>query len=266
MCAQTSSPAIPPLASPRVRFEGITVLSLQEQKALVEEVLEQFSSETWQQAPESLAQTLQAAVLQAYQQKGYWKAQARAVWENSPSAELVVRAGVEGVSYMLKDVRWSGAILFPEDELRQQLAMQPGDVLQRSRILAGAAALQRFYDAHGYKNYAVMPELEFEEAPHNAILHIVVQKDGQLRFRNLAVLGLERPHAEKLERQWAQMRGQPYSPDKLRSFLQKVLHTRPGQDPLDYSASDVDLDAHSVDVRITFIPRASQAEVSAPKP
>jgi outer membrane protein assembly factor BamA len=206
--------------------------------------------------------------LQAYQQKGYWRAHVAAEWENasSTSAELVVRALEEGPFFVLKDVRWSGATVFPEEELRLQLAMQPGDVLDRARILSGMASVQRFYETHGYKNYTATPELEFEEGTHAAILHIAVEEDGLLRFRNLAVLGLERPHAEKLERQWEQMRGELYSPDKLRSFLQKVLHTRPGQDPLDYSASDVDLDAHSVDVRITFIPKAAQAEANAPKP
>jgi hypothetical protein len=63
-----------------------------------------------------------------------------------------------------------------------------------------------------------------------------------------------------LQQEWEQMREQPYSPERLRVFFGKFSRQLPaGVDPLDYSTSSVDLDAHTVDILVRFAP-PTQAE------
>jgi len=270
--AQSPLPARREAAQSAIRdvtFENVTVLSSDLQSQIVRSLQSESRSWLGQQSPEMLATFIDQAVLQAYEDEGYWRAKVstQVTWVRGQGAGRQVDARIsaisEGKQYWIKDIRWSGATVFPEEVLARELPVHQWEFLDRSRLAAGMDSVRRLYVLRGYLASSITPEMEFDDATHNIILTLAVNEDKLFYFRNLSVEGLDRTTTRQLETGWAEMREQPYSEEKLRGFLQRSFSPqRLSGDPLDYSISDIDLDTHTVDIQLSFDP-VTQAEKTA---
>ena len=252
-----------------VTFDNVSALSSDEQQAIVRKLQHQSPAWLGQQTPDSLARFVGTTALEAYQDNGYWRANisAEATWAQGESGDhpvdVRIRAINEGEPYWIKDIQWTGVTVFPKSELLQAFSLRPWELMIRTREVAGIDAVRRLYVAHGYLAATLNPQMQFDDAAHSVSLTLAVEEDKLFYFRDLSVAGLDRESTRQLESGWERMREQPYSTENLRDFFQRYFHPRqPGMDPLEYSTSNIDLNTHTVDIRISFAP-VTQAERTA---
>jgi outer membrane protein assembly factor BamA len=270
--ASAQDAALPhPGSSPRqvirdVTFQDVTVLSPREQQDIAL-TLRRYNPE-WVaiQSSEQLANFIAAKVLAVYQEKGYWRAKvsARVSWvagdEGQQLLDVLISPVNEGEQYWLKEIRWTGVAVFPEEELLRMMPVHPWELISRAKVAEGLEVVRKLYASHGYFAYRALPEIEFDDAAHSVSLDIAVEEDSPFRFGNLSVAGLDKAASQEMLQGWVQMREQLYSQEHLRGFFEKFYRpARPGVDPLDYSTSSVDLDTHKVDIQVSFSP-PTQAE------
>jgi len=251
-----------------VSFENAGLLSSLQQQAITRHLQDADPNWVASQSLETLAAFVQNMVLVAYQDNGYWRAKvsAKVTWvagEDPPRhVDVIVTALNEGDQYWLRDVRWTGATVFQNDELLGLMPIHRWDLMSRTKVAEGLDTIHKLYASRGYLAFSAVPQVDFDDQLHCVSLNIAVQEDSPFHFGNLSVSGMDRAVSKELQQEWVQLREQAYSPEKLREFFAKFLPPLPpGTDPLDYSTSNVDLDTHTVDILLSFSP-TTQAEKS----
>jgi outer membrane protein assembly factor BamA len=252
-----------------ITFENMSVLSSQRQNEIVRRLQQQNPAWLGEQTPQMLATFIDKAVLEAYQDEGYWRAKvsSQVTWVRGQGADRQVDASItairEGEPYWVKSINWSGAGVFPENVLLHALGIHPWEVMTRTDLATGMNAVRRLYITQGYLASTVTPQMDFDDTVHCVSLTLVVDEDKLFYFRNLSVSGLDRTTTRLLEANWEEMRQQPYSEERLRNFCARYLSPQHlTGDPLDYSSSSVDLNTHTVDIQFSFDP-VTQAEKTA---
>ncbi len=243
-----------------VTFEKVTALSGEEQRKIVQRLEREDPDWVTKQTPDALANFIENTVLGVYQDRGYWRAKlsTKVTWVDGrgPQRQLdaLVTAIDEGEQYWLKQIRWTGVTALPEDELDRLFPLHPWELVSRAKLKEGLETVRKVYASRGYIAYGAVPQTEFDDTAHSISLTIAVQEDSPFRFRNLSVAGLDKTASQELQRRWLEMRDEVYSPDKLHGFFEKFLPGMRPQDALDYSTSNIDLDSHTVDILVNFLP------------
>jgi outer membrane translocation and assembly module TamA len=249
-----------------VTFVRSGVLSLDEQNRIAAQLKKRHlgqEADLWGSAVEALQ-----VVRLAYSEHGYFKvgvtAMIASVSEAGDDRQVDIRLSVidDGEQYWLREIRFTHATAFPEDQLLSVIPLRAGDVFHQDKMAKGLQALRAFYAAKGYLSFTSTTETEFDDAVHSISVHIDVDEGSQFQFRNLFLSGLDEIRTRQIEHEWEQLRGQAYSPELLRSFYQKCFGPVPvGADPLEYSAGQLDVAGHAVDIRISLLPESSSGEV-----
>ena len=172
----------------------------------------------------------------------------------SRQVDVAISASDEGKPYSLKEIRLTGATVFPSAQLLALIAIHPGELMSRTQFERGLDAMRELYATRGYIAFAAIPRVEFEDDKHLVRMEITVQEDSPFHFGNLSTEGLDRATSQELQQAWARMGKQFYSPEKLSSLLHRSLALPDGVDPLDYSSSNFNFDTHTVDVKISAPP------------
>jgi outer membrane protein insertion porin family len=251
-----------------VSFEEAAALTPREQQDIALSLRRYNPDWVTAQTSEQLANFIASKVLAVYQEKGYWRARvsAKVSWvtgeDGQPQVDALIRPLEEGEQYWLKEIRWTGMTVFPENELVSMMPIRPWELISRDRVAEGLEVVRKLYAARGYFAYRALPEIEFDDAAHSVTLQIAVEEDQPFRFGNLSVSGLDKAASQAMQQGWVQMREETYSQDRLRSFFEKYFrNSRPGVDPLNYASSSVDLDTHTIDIQVSLSP-TTQAEKS----
>jgi outer membrane protein assembly factor BamA len=252
-----------------VTFEKVQALSGEEQRKIVQQLDREDPDWVARQTPEALASFIEGKVLAVYQDRGYWRAKVstKVTWVPGKGAQrqmdALITAIDEGEQYWLKQVRWTGVTALPEEELIRLFPLRPWELMSRAKVTEGLETIRKLYASRGYIAYGATPQTEFDDANHSVSLTIAVQEDRPFHFRNLSIAGLDKAASQDLQRNWLQMREQLYSPDNLRGFFEKFFPgMRSGLDALDYNTTNIDLDTHTVDILVSFLPttQAQKAE------
>ena len=256
------------LAGPAIRsvtFERIAVLSATDRQKIAQTLQQKDQAWVSRQSSDVLASFVKSAVLAAYRDQGYWRANvsANVRWRKGSKAtrqaDVRIRAIDEGAQYSLREIRFTGATVFPTAELLGLMPIHARDTISRTRVENGLEAMRELYIARGYVAYTATPHAEFDDSAHTVVLNIAVQEDSPFRFGNLTTDGIDEATSLELRQAWTQMRDQSYSAERLRSLLRKSFALPSDADPLDYSVSNLDFDTHTVDVLVSF-PPTTQAE------
>lgn len=260
--------ADPDTAIRQVSFENVTALFSEDQQKLTQMLREKDRDWVTSRTPVQLSNFIEDQVMALYRDRGYWRAKisAKVTWVHGTGTQRQVDALVtavnEGEQYWLKEVRWNGVAAFQERDLIKTLGLRPWDLVSRSKLSSGLEAIRKLYASRGYIAFSAVPETQFDDTAHCITLQIGVREEGPFHFGTLSIEGLDHGSSRKLQQVWQQMHEQPYSPEKLRGFFEKfVPGMPPGADPLDYSNSSIDLDSHTVDIFLSFLP--AQAEKRA---
>ena len=262
--AATPTPAS--ISVRNVTFVKTGMLSLEEQNQIAAQLKKPDQAQTvdlWRSAVEALQ-----VVRAAYSEHGYFKVGVTAmiapVSEAGDDRQVDIKLSVidDGEQFWLREIRFGHATAFPEQQLLSVIPLRAGDVFQRDKVARGLQALQALYAANGYLNFTSTSETEFDDGARSISVHIDFNEGSQFQFRNLSLAGLDENRTRQIEQEWAQLKGQAYSPELLRNFYTKCFGPLPaGVDPLEYGGGQVDVAAHAVDIRISFLPESSSGEV-----
>jgi outer membrane protein assembly factor BamA len=256
------------VASPAIRsvtFERTAVLSATDRQNIAQILQQKDPAWVSRQSSDALASFIKSAVLAAYRDQGYWRANVSTNirWRRGSKAarqvDVRIRAINEGARYSLKEIRFTGATVFPTVELIGLMPIHAQDPISSRSVEKGLEAMRELYVARGYVAFTATPHAEFDDSAHTVALNITLQEDSPFRFGNLTTDGIDEATSLELRQAWTQMRDQSYSAEKLRSLLRKSFALPSDADPLDYSVSNLDFDTHTVDVLVSF-PPTTQAE------
>jgi TonB family protein len=91
------------------------------------------------------------------------------------------------------------ALVIPEGELRQQMQLRTGDVLNVQQIRDGIEAMTRRYGARGYANATIVPQFMFDRKHHSIAATFHVHEGNQYHVESFHVLGLDSKTIQNLE-------------------------------------------------------------------
>jgi hypothetical protein len=158
-----------------------------------------------------------------------------------------------GARYSLGEVRFANAregqpLVFSENELRERLAMKPGEILDASRVRRGLKELTALYGSRGYIDMTPEPELDIDS--DTAVIKMVIKIDEGKPYRigKIEFLGLT-------EKAQAALRPQLKSGDIFNERdLNELLRQNKPLLPMDASRDDVGLERESREgvVNLTF--------------
>jgi outer membrane protein assembly factor BamA len=104
---------------------------------------------------------------------------------------------VAGITVLNEDS--AHALLIPEEQLRQQFQLRPGDVFDTSKLRAGINGMQRLYGALGYADMTATPAVDFDNKNHSVSLKMEVHEGNQYHVESLEVVGLDSETKQLLE-------------------------------------------------------------------
>lgn len=132
---------------------------------------------------------------QALQNDGYYKAVVRphvgVISSGSMGEQVWLTFHItEGLQYRVEQVQLVHPHVFPIAELRNQFPLQGGDIFDMSKLRVGIAALTALYEAHGYINCVVTPDIHADGA--HKLVSIILQFDEGHQFKvgSVRILGL----------------------------------------------------------------------------
>jgi len=203
--------------------------------------------------------TAEELVREAYQDKGYFKADVsaelvpiRAPGINSRALILHVRPGRQ---YHLVSVSWRGMTVFSESELAKLIPVRAGELFNRAKIANGLEAVRKLYDSEGYINFTSIPTPQIDDEVGTVDFEIDIDEGGQFYFGELEVEGMQEAHRRLLLSAWEGVRGQPYNTveaDKFfnRFFRSPLPHITPG----DYTIRNIDTHNRLVNYSLQLTP------------
>jgi outer membrane protein assembly factor BamA len=109
-----------------------------------------------------------------------------------------------GTKYSLDEIRFANAqagqpLIFPESELRESFAMEPGDLMDASRVRGGLQRLIALYGSRGYID--MTPEPEFDIDGESARMLIKIDEQKPYRIGQIEILGLTEKAQAALRKQ-----------------------------------------------------------------
>ncbi|MCP5458813.1 MAG: outer membrane protein assembly factor BamA [Gammaproteobacteria bacterium] len=113
----------------------------------------------------------------------------------------------EGQPYVIKEIRLSGNLLVPEDDLRALLTVHPGDTFSRSAVLDSVGKIGDRLGDEGYAlaNINTVPELD--EKNKEVTLSFVIDPGKRMYVRRIDFEGNTKTQDEVLRREMRQSEG-----------------------------------------------------------
>ena len=121
----------------------------------------------------------------------------------------------EGEKYSLSDIKFSGDLVFPEEELQKELTLAPDETFSRARISSSTKALKDKLGSEGYAfaEVDVIPQLGDKD--NTAALNFQVKPGKRVYVRRINFYGNSKTRDEVLRREMRQMEGGWYSTPKV---------------------------------------------------
>ena len=177
---------------------GQTGLTPVEQEAIVASVKDKAVDD----APQWL-QRLEERIQDAWQQRGYFKAeikaQTRLVSERPSEKTFAVMAHVEsGRLYRLGDINFVGGTQFTPEQLRPLFPIDSGGIFNTHQIQEGLKGLRTAYAARGFINFSSVPSVSYDELHGLVSLAVELDEGRQFRISETHVFGLDAASAKAL--------------------------------------------------------------------
>ena len=178
-----------------IEFEGRTVV---EEKSLFKFLANQEWSWPWSifsdtgvlrrdEVPNDVER-----IKEVYMNKGYLDVQVgmpRINLDETKEWFSLVFPIVEGEPYILSQVQYKGNTIFSENELREGLDVQSGDVFQRAKIRDEITRVTDLYGSRGYAFTEVNPSVEPDPATRSARINFIIDEGEMVRIRDIRISG-----------------------------------------------------------------------------
>lgn len=207
---------------------------------------------------ETLTGDTEEIVRQAYQNKGYLKARARAeaiiVADRGDLHVVNLFVHLEvGNQYRIGNTTWKRNTAIPVNELNRIFAVHDGEIFRRQRIANGLEAVRNLYLSHGYINITMIPYPKVDEARKTVSFEMDIDEGKQFRFGELEMQGVEDEHRRILLSAWSELRGETYSPERADDFFRHFFTPlRAGVSPKDYTHTYLNQAKGTVDYSLSL--------------
>ncbi|HKR83247.1 MAG TPA: POTRA domain-containing protein [Terriglobales bacterium] len=197
----------------------------------------------------------EAIVRELYQEKGYFKVQARAIQTPSLGSKTLVLQVDPGRQYHLVSISWRGNAALTKAELTHLIPFESGELFSKSKIEEGLNSAKKLYDSRGYINYIVIPTPLTDDSAGTIAFEMDVDEGEQFQFGELDVQGMEEAHREILLSAWQGLRGRPYNAEDADKFFNQYFRSpRRGINPANFAVRRIDERKRSVNYSLRFVP------------
>ncbi|HEU4709749.1 MAG TPA: outer membrane protein assembly factor BamA [Methylophilaceae bacterium] len=144
----------------------------------------------------------------------------------------------EGEKYTVTDVKLAGEMLLPEDEIRQLITVEPGEIFNRQEITESSKAIgdRLGNDGYAFANVNAVPDVNKEN--HTVAFTFFIDPGRRVYVRRINLTGNTRTRDEVLRREMRQLESAWYAADKINRSKERL-------DRLDYF-SDVNIETPAV--------------------
>jgi outer membrane protein insertion porin family len=160
-----------------------------------------------------------------WQQHGYFRAQPAATSSELPGSTAeaasfdIVFTIDEGPQYRLGSIAFpSSSAVFTPQELRAQIPLADGDVLDSSKIIAGFDAIRAAYAQRGYATFKLDPNYGFDEKLHLLYMNVRLSEGNPYRLGKLEVNGPDPALAATLRSRFPLHPGDVYDSTQVDAF------------------------------------------------
>jgi len=201
-----------------------------------------------------------------YRQRGYLQARfGRPVpqllkEDGSPNSVAITIPVSEGELFTLKEITWSGQSAIPYEELARKIRQRPGTPVDALQLEQDVLALPMLFHANGYLDADARMKPALDDSTHTVAYQIQINQGDLYRLGKLEIAGLDDGHMRSVEKMCRLDHGDPYEPGYWNSLIQQALPSLP-RNASGWKASakpTVHKDTRTVDVLLTFAPRASR--------
>ncbi|MDE6854289.1 MAG: outer membrane protein assembly factor BamA, partial [Muribaculaceae bacterium] len=134
----------------------------------------------------------------------------------------------EGNKYYIKDIKWVGNTIYPNEILDTYLDMKPGDVynqkLMNKRLTEDEDAVANLYMDKGYLFYNLVP-IEREVSGDSVSLEMRMMEGPQARINNVVINGNDRLYEKVIRRELRVRPGDLFSKSDLMRSAREIAQT-----------------------------------------
>ena len=213
-----------PIHIRRVEFPGAGPAELPE----LERRARQFSGQDYQRS--ALRREAEKDFLPVYFQRGCLKAtlsgpEPRVVEDNAEETAVDVAFPVNpGPAYKLSELRLSGYKVFPEEQLRALIHLQPGQPANAVQVAKDLEGIKNLYGTRGYMAARIQPTPEMNDADSTVKYVITVNEGDVYKMGDLDIRGLDSKDTERMAAAWKLREGDTYDS----SYPQRFVNSAPG--------------------------------------
>jgi outer membrane protein insertion porin family len=131
----------------------------------------------------------------------------------------------EGPVYRLGDVKFSGELIVPESQLRQQMRVRPGDVFSRERIVETTKAIGDRLGNEGYSFANINPVPELDREKRIASFTFFVDPGRRVYVRRVNIVGNDKTQDEVIRRELRQLESSWYSLERIARSKERLQRT-----------------------------------------
>jgi len=131
----------------------------------------------------------------------------------------------EGPVYRLGDVKFSGDLIVPERELRELVAMNPGDTFSREKVIESVKRITDRLSNDGYSFANVNPVPDVDREKRVASFTFFVDPGRRVYVRRVNIVGNNRSQDAVIRRELRQLEGAWYSLDKIARSKERLQRT-----------------------------------------
>ena len=230
VCSASSSDGLGPVATiAELTLEGDLSMPNLDRNQLAVLIKEQnyFGSE------DQVASKVSAKVQRAWQNAGYFAAQAHAearVLTSGPSSEqIAITVQIdEGQQYRLEGIRFRNNKVLPNvNALRDLFPIKDGDILNRDAIEKGMQDLQRVYGEFGYINLVSIPTTQIHQEQATVSFDIDLDEGKQFYINRVDVVGLNETAFQNVKREMILKPGDIYNQRLMELFQERYTSHSP---------------------------------------
>ncbi len=121
----------------------------------------------------------------------------------------------EGDQYTVGDVKFSGELIMPEEELKSLVSIAPGDIFSRKMITESNARLSERLGDMGYAFANINPIPDIDKTNKRVDLTFFIDPGKRIYVRKINITGNQKTNDEVLRREMRQMEGGWLSTQKV---------------------------------------------------
>lgn len=128
----------------------------------------------------------------------------------------------EGAKYKMSTIDFGGDLLFPKDELHDELTLLEGDLFRISKRNADVLKLTEKYQDLGYANVNVVPNIEIDDTNLTVATNYDFEKGTLVRFGKITVKGNTKTRDKVIRRELKIKEGELYTGTGFRESKENV--------------------------------------------